>query len=57
MECADRDDDLETATAACDELKNELEKVITFLSRPDWIELAKKEKVIMDEKLNASITC
>jgi hypothetical protein len=27
------------------------------LSRPDWIEIAKREKVITDEKLNANIAC
>ena len=38
-----------------DKLKNELEKVVTFLSRKDWIEIAKQEKVITDDKLEVSI--
>jgi len=29
------------------------EKVVTFLSLDDWIEIAKREKVITDDNLNA----
>jgi PAS domain S-box-containing protein len=55
LECAGREDDLEAATPLFDALKTELEKVVTLLSLDDWIEIAKREKVITDDKLNASI--
>ena len=51
LEYAGRENDVEAATPLFDELKTELEKVVTFLSRRDWIEIAKREKVITDEKL------
>lgn len=51
LECVGRENNMEAATTLFDELKTELEKVVTFLSRTDWIEIAKREKVITDEKL------
>ncbi len=51
LEYVGRENDMEAATPLFDELKIELEKVVTFLSRTDWIEIAKREKVITDEKL------
>ena len=56
LECAGRENDLEAAVSLFDKLKAELERVVTFLSRTDWIEIAKREKVITDEKLNANTT-
>jgi two-component system sensor histidine kinase/response regulator len=56
LECAGRENDMEAAVSLFDKLKAELEKVMTFLSRTDWIEIAKREKVITDEKLNANTT-
>jgi len=56
LECAGRENDVEAAVPLFDKLKAELEKVMTFLSRTDWIEIAKREKVITDEKLNANTT-
>jgi len=54
LECAGRENGLEKAESLLDRLKAELEKVVTFLSRTDWIEIAKREMVITDEKLNAN---
>ena len=56
LESAGREGDVEATVSLFDELKAELEKVMTFLSRTDWIEIAKREKVITDEKLNANTT-
>lgn len=57
LECAGREKNMAAATPLFDELKAESEKVVTFLSRTDWIEIAKQDKVITEEKLNANITC
>ena len=57
LECAGREENMVSATPLFDELKAESEKVVTFLSRTDWIEIAKRDKVITEEKLNANITC
>lgn len=57
LECAGREENMAAATPLFDELKDESEKVVTFLSRTDWIEIAKRDKVITEEKLNANITC
>ncbi len=51
LECVGRENDVDSATILFDKLKTEFEKVVTFLSRTDWIEIAKREKVITDEKL------
>jgi len=56
LESVGREGDVEAAVSLFDKLKTELEKVMTFLSRTDWIEIAKREKVITDEKLNANTT-
>jgi len=56
LEYVGREKDVEAATPLFDKLKTELEKVVTFLSRTDWIEIAKREKVITDEKLEANIS-
>lgn len=52
LECAGKDNDMEIAAALLDELKNELEKLVTFFSRSDWIEIARQERVITDDTLN-----
>jgi len=57
LECAGREENMAAATPLFDELKAESEKVVTFLSRTDWIEIARRDKVITEEKLNANITC
>jgi HPt (histidine-containing phosphotransfer) domain-containing protein len=57
LECAGREGDIEAAVSLFDMLKVELEKVMTFLSQSDWIEVAKREKIITDEKLNANSAC
>jgi CheY-like chemotaxis protein/HPt (histidine-containing phosphotransfer) domain-containing protein len=46
LECAGTDNDMKIAASLLDELKNELEKIVTFFSRSDWIEIAKQERVI-----------
>ncbi|MHB0946357.1 MAG: hybrid sensor histidine kinase/response regulator [Sedimentisphaerales bacterium] len=46
LECAGRDNDIKTATTIFDKLETEFEKLDTFLSQSDWIEIAKQEKVI-----------
>jgi len=43
MECAGREDNMEMAITIFDELKTEYEKVVSFLSQPDWIEMAKHQ--------------
>jgi CheY-like chemotaxis protein/HPt (histidine-containing phosphotransfer) domain-containing protein len=56
LECAGQEGDMETVEALFDVVRTELEKVVTFLSRTDWMEVAKLEKVITDDLLNATIT-
>lgn len=41
MECAGRENDLTEATLLFEQLATELDKMMTFLSKPDWIEIAK----------------
>jgi PAS domain S-box-containing protein len=57
LERAGKERDVMTATSLFDELKIEFERLLSFLSRPDWIEIAKREKVFTDEKLNANVPC
>jgi len=53
LEDIGRESDLESADLVYEELKTEYEKVVSFLSQPDWIEIAKRERVITGEKLEA----
>ena len=55
MECAGGEGDIEACIVLFDSVKTELEKVMTFLSRPDWIEVAKREKIITDDILHAAM--
>ena len=55
LEYAAVENNVEMLEPFFDRLKSELEKVIAFLSQTDWIEIAKNEKVITDEKLNTHI--
>ena len=55
LECAGQEGDRETVEALFDVVRTELEKVVTFLSKTDWMEVAKREKVITDDLLNAPI--
>jgi len=55
LECSGRENDLEVAAPLLEQLKSELERVMIFLSRPDWIEIAKREKVVTDEEINVRI--
>ena len=54
MECAGGEGDIEACIALFDSVKTELEKVMTFLSSPDWIEVVKREKIVTDDFLHAA---
>jgi HPt (histidine-containing phosphotransfer) domain-containing protein len=43
IECAGNEEDIETAASAFDGLKEDAESVMSFLSRDDWIEEAKRQ--------------
>ncbi len=43
MERAGREGNMEMAASILGELKTEYEKVVSFLSQPDWIEIAKRQ--------------
>ena len=55
LECADMQNNTREATLLFDKLKTELEKVVAFLSRTDWIEIVKSGKTITNERLKANI--
>ena len=57
LECAGREGDMAAAAPLIEEVKTEFEKVASFLSRPDWVDIAKREKVITNERLFADISC
>ena len=57
LECAGKENDMEAFASLFEDVKSELETVMSFLSRDDWIELAKRERVITDEKLDDYIAC
>jgi PAS domain S-box-containing protein len=44
LECAGDKKDIETAASLFDDLKDEFDKVISFLSEDDWIEVAKQQE-------------
>jgi CheY-like chemotaxis protein/HPt (histidine-containing phosphotransfer) domain-containing protein/anti-sigma regulatory factor (Ser/Thr protein kinase) len=56
LECAGRENDMQAAVPLFDELKAELEKVMMFLSQTGWIEIAKREKIITEDKLSGNTT-
>lgn len=45
LECAGAKNDLEAAAPLFDELRIEFEKVVSFVSRPDWIEIAQQQEL------------
>lgn len=51
LECAGRENNVEAVTPLFNMLKTEFDKVVSFISRTYWIEIAKREKIITDEKL------
>jgi two-component system sensor histidine kinase/response regulator len=55
LECAGQKNDIEATIPLFNELKAELEKVVTFLSRTDWIDIAKRQRVITSENLDAEM--
>jgi len=50
LECAGKANDVEAAAPLFDLLNSEFDKVVSFLARGDWIEIAKQEKVIVTER-------
>ena len=42
LECAGREEDVDVAALIFEEARDEFEKVISFLSKADWIERAKE---------------
>jgi two-component system sensor histidine kinase/response regulator len=56
LECAGREGDIETSVTLLDAIRTELDKVVTFLSRPDWVDVAKRERIITDDLLEAAVT-
>jgi PAS domain S-box-containing protein len=55
LECAGREEHLDAANALLDALKTELEKVVTLLSLDDWMEIARRERIVTDDVLNACL--
>lgn len=55
LEYAGRGNNLKLALPLFDKLKAELEKTITFLSRKDWIEIAKQGKATTGERFNDDV--
>ena len=55
LECAGQDGDIETSVSLFNTVKTELVKIMTFFSWEDWMEVAKREKIITDEILNATM--
>ena len=43
LECAGKENDMEAFASLFEDLKSELENVMSFLSRDDWIEIAKEQ--------------
>jgi HPt (histidine-containing phosphotransfer) domain-containing protein len=44
LECAGEKEDIEEAALLFDDIKDEFQKVIAFLSKADWIEIAKQQE-------------
>ncbi|MHC4581810.1 MAG: response regulator [Planctomycetota bacterium] len=58
LECAGRENEVEAAAPLFEMLNAEFAQVASFLSRADWMEIAKQEKVITVEKLRGAYpTC
>ena len=57
IECAGRENEVKAAAQLFEILNAEFDQVVSFLSRADWMEIAKQEKVITVEKLRAYPTC
>jgi len=48
MECAGKENDVENARGLLEGLKAEFDKLVTFLSQPDWIEKAKEGMAVAE---------
>jgi HPt (histidine-containing phosphotransfer) domain-containing protein len=44
IESAGQPNDLETAASAFEKVKSEVEKIVEFLSLPDWLEIIKQQR-------------
>jgi PAS domain S-box-containing protein len=57
LERAGGQQNVEAMALLFDELKAEFKKVVAFLSLEDWMEIAKREKVVTDGRLHADAAC
>ena len=57
LEAMELEGALSKAQTLLNDIISEFHKLEEFVSKPDWIEIAKREKVVTDEKLNANATC
>jgi PAS domain S-box-containing protein len=57
LEAMELEGALSKAETLLNDVISEFHKLEEFVSKPDWIEIAKREKVVTDEKLNANATC
>ncbi len=54
LEAMELEGALSKAQTLLNEIISEFHKFEEFVSKPDWVEIAKREKVVTDEKLNAN---
>jgi PAS domain S-box-containing protein len=57
LEAMELEGALSKAQTLLNDIISEFHKLEEFVLKPDWIEIAKREKVVTDEKLNANATC
>ncbi len=55
LECAGCENDIEAASLLFDDAKDEFEKVLSFLSRDDWIETAKQQNDNKEQPERSSV--
>jgi signal transduction histidine kinase/CheY-like chemotaxis protein/HPt (histidine-containing phosphotransfer) domain-containing protein len=55
MECAAKEKDIATAESMLNEVQTEFEKLISFLSQPDWVEIAKRQKTDKQKQMVQAI--
>ncbi|MFC1676865.1 CBS domain-containing protein [Planctomycetota bacterium] len=56
LECAGNEGNIDAAVGFFDELKIEFEKVKAFLSKSDWIEIAKQQEINSGQPENSPVT-
>ncbi len=57
LEAMELEGALSKAQTLLNDIISEFHKLEEFVSKPDWIEIAKREKAVTDEKLNTNATC